>query len=307
MSRLIRIGARASKLAQIQAALVVEKLRRAAPDQAFTVVPVRTQGDTDQKSSLRDLGGTGVFVKELEAALQHGEIDLAVHSAKDLPAVLSADFTLAAVPLRSQVEDVLVSRCGKGLRDLPPAAKIATGSPRRRALVLSQRPDFNLVDIRGNVDTRMRKLREGQFDALILARAGMERLGLAGEITEMLPPQIFVPAPGQGALAIECRSNDSFSIQLTRHIDSAPDHACLMAERSLLAVLGAGCSIPVGAWARWEDGRLTMNAVILDAEGRSALRATGSVDHPAKADALGQTLAQDLLAQGAMEIMRGEG
>lgn len=306
MSRLIRIGSRASKLAQIQAALVVEKMRRAAPDQAFAMVPVRTQGDTDQKSSLRYLGGTGVFVKELEAALQRGEIDLAIHSAKDLPSATPDEFILAAVPRRDAVEDVLISASSRTLKQLPAGARLATGSPRRCALILFQRPDLNLIDIRGNVDTRLRKLRDGQFDALILARAGLMRLGLENEITEILPPEVFVPAAGQGALAIECRSNDSPAIQIAGKIDSALDHACLTAERSLLAALGAGCSIPVGAWARWEDGRLIMNAVILDVEGRSALRATGGVDRPVEADALGQTLARDLLAQGAKEIMRGE-
>jgi len=307
MPMLIRIGARASKLAKIQAASVAEKLRQAVPEQAFTMVAVHTQGDIDQKSTLGELGGTGVFVKELEAALQRGEIDLAVHSAKDMPSALPDEFILAAVPRRDAVEDVLISPSGRTLKRLPAGARLATGSPRRRALVLSQRPDLNLVDIRGNVDTRLQKLHAGQFDALILARAGLMRLGLEDVITEILPPEVFVPAAGQGTLAIECRSNDSPAIQIAGKIDSARDHACLMAERSLLAALGAGCSIPVGAWARWEDGRLIMDAVILDAEGRSALRATGCVDHAAEAAALGQTLAQDLLAQGAMEIMRGEG
>jgi hydroxymethylbilane synthase len=294
-------------LAQIQATLVVEKLRRAMPDQPFAIVPVRTQGDADQKSSLKILGGAGVFVKELEAALQRREIDLAVHSAKDLPSVLPDEFILAAVPQRDTVEDVLISSLGATLEQLPAGARLATGSPRRRALVLSQRPDLNLVDIRGNVDTRLRKLHEGQFEALILARAALIRLGLENEITEILSPKLFVPAPGQGVLAIESRSGDSFMLDVAAKIDSSRDRACLMAERRFLAVLEAGCSTPIGAWARWEMGQLTMDAVILDLEGRKALRASGQTSRSEEAEILGENLAQELLSCGAEELIhRGD-
>lgn len=286
-----------------QANSVIEKLRQAASEITFELTIVKTAGDADRQTSLSEMGGRGVFVKELEAALSRGEIDAAIHSAKDLPSTMPKDFVLAAVPERTPVEDALISISGLGLNDLPMSTKLATGSPRRRALVRMHRPDIQLVEIRGNVDTRLRKLKEGRFDALILARAGLIRLGLDYHIAQVLPPEQFLPAPGQGALAIECRAGDVEITEIVSRINSPHDHVCILAERSLLAELQAGCSTPVGGWARWMGGKLKLDAVVLEAEGRSALRASAETDSADEAEILGRTVAQDLIRQGARELL----
>lgn len=305
-AKVINVGARGSKLSLAQADSVLAKLRRAAPNYQFELKIIKTKGDTERHSPLTRLGGEGIFVKELEAALSAGEIDLAVHSAKDLPAKLPAGFLLAAVPERAPVEDVLISISGAGLNELPPRTRLATGSPRRRALVNMFRPDIQLVDVRGNIDTRLRKLKEGEFEAIILARAGLQRLGLEYHIVQILPPEEFLPAPGQGALAVETRTSDIEIIEIVSSIDSPSDHAALLAERSLLAALQAGCSIPVGAWARWRRGKLKMDAIVLDNRGQTAVRSSGEVDNEEEAEKLGKMLAQDLMASGAGELLSHE-
>jgi len=300
--KIVKIGTRGSKLSVTQAGSVIKMLQNAAPEFAFELITIKTAGDVDQGTSMTAMGGQGVFVKELEAALSRGEIDLAVHSAKDLPSNMLKGFVLAAVPERAPAEDALISSQGWGLKDLPIGAKLATGSPRRRALVKTFRPDIQLVDIRGNVDTRLRKLRDGEFEAIILARAGLIRLGLDDHIAEVLPPEDFTPAPGQGALVLEARAGDGEIIEIASRVDSHRDHACLRAERSLLAALQAGCSIPVGGWARWNRDSLRMDAVVLDTDGRTALRSSGKVSSAEEAEELGKTLAQDLIARGAREL-----
>ena len=290
-------------MSRAQAGIVMEKLGRAAPDYRFELKIVKTTGDVDLSSPLDRMGGQGIFTKELEVELSKGGIDLAVHSAKDLPSRLPEDFMLAAVPERGAVEDALISLTGAGLHELPPQAKLAAGSPRRRALVRSLRPDLQCLEVRGNVDTRLRRLKEGKFDAIILARAGLQRLGLDHHIAQVLPPEEFLPAPGQGALAVEVRSDDHEIIELARRVDSPLDHAALLAERSLLKALQAGCSIPVGAWARWRRGKLRMDAIVLDPQGQTAVRSTGEAETADEAEELGKMLAQDLIANGAGELL----
>ena len=303
-SKTIRVGARGSKLSIAQANSVLEILRSAAPEGSFTLEIIKTKGDIDQRSSLAAAGGTGIFVKELESALSRGDIDLAVHSAKDMPSKLPEGFVIAAVSERGPVEDAFISVNGLGLKDQLPGARIATGSPRRRALVRLFKSDVKLVDVRGNVDTRLRKLKQGQFDALILALAGLQRLGLQYHVTQIFPPEEFLPAPGQGALALEARADDKAIIEIAAKIDSKPDHAALTAERGFLAELRVGCSIPVGAWARWEKGKLRMDAAVIDDEGRKQLKAAATVATPDEAEDLGRILARDLLEQGAAELLK---
>ncbi|MCX6641719.1 MAG: hydroxymethylbilane synthase [bacterium] len=300
----VRIGARGSKLSQIQAQSVLEKLREAAPQFSYELLAIKTSGDIDQHSSLSALGGEGLFVKELEAALGRREIDLAVHSAKDLPSTLMPGYRVAAVLERAPVEDALISANYPGLMDLPPQAKVATGSPRRRALALAYRPDFRIVEIRGNVDTRLCKLRDGEFDAMILARAGLIRLGMEHHITQILPPKDFVPAAGQGALVVESRSDDIEMKQLAEEIDSVYDRACFNAERSLLSALKVGCSVPVGAWARYEGGRIKMDALIAARDGSQVIRSSGFAHTRQEAKALGELVARDLLVQGGGDLLK---
>ena len=250
------------------------------------------------------MGGGGVFVKELETALLEGEIDLAVHSAKDLPARLANDFILAAVPERAMVEDVFISRKWDNLEGLPPGATVATGSPRRRAMVKMIRPDLQIIDVRGNIDTRLRKLDDGDFDALILAGAGIMRLGLSEHITQVLPPNRFIPAPGQGALAVEILSERKNDVgEIAAGIDSSIGHACLLSERRFLETLGAGCSVPVGGWARMVEGKIRLDAVVFDLEGGHSLHAGVEVYSIEKARELGETAAMELLNKGAGELL----
>ena len=281
-------------------------MKSVAPDYTFSLEIIKTIGDIDQHSSLSSLGGTGIFVKEIEKRLTSGDIDMAVHSAKDLPSELSEQFCLAAIPKRGPVEDVLVSRLNKRLDQFSPGEKIATGSPRRRALVKSFNPQPTIVEVRGNVDTRLRKLADGEYDGIILAKAGLIRLGLEARITQILPPETFIPAAGQGALAVETCSDNEEIIDVVSKIDSKPDHQAVAAERRFLQTLRAGCSTPVGAWARWENRHLKMNTIILDPEGGRILRATDSIYEGNDVATLGEKLAEYLLSLGARELLSHE-
>ena len=289
-----------------QAQSVINLLQTAEPELKFTLQTIRTEGDVKRRASLRKIGGKGVFVKELESALQQKTVDVAVHSAKDLPSKLPDGLILVAVPRRGPVEDVLVSIYNLTLPDLPPHMTVATGSPRRKAFVRLFRPDLKVVDIRGNVDTRLRKLKESRFDAMVLARAGLVRLGLERHICQILPPDEFTPAAGQGALALEVREDDPEVIQIVAGINSVRDFACLTAERCLLQRLNAGCSVPVGAWARWSGERMILDGVVLEPEGRKAIRSSGSISDVQDARELGEKVAEDLLNQGAGELISDE-
>ncbi len=297
----LRLGTRASALARWQAGWVADQL--AAAGHAVELVPIVTTGDTSGIEPIGAIGSPGVFTKELQRALLDGRIDLAVHSLKDLPTDVVDGLSLAAVPEREDIADVLISRDRRAFARLKPSAVIGTGSLRRRAQLLHARPDLQMRDIRGNVDTRVRKLHEGQFDAIVLAAAGLNRLGLASEVTERLPTEIMLPAVGQGALGIETRSDDQSTRRALAALDHAETHAAVRAERSMLARLLGGCLAPVGAWCRaTEPGRLELTAAVLSYDGRQKLVASQIAD-AAGADRLGREVAEQLLADGAAALI----
>ncbi len=259
------------------------------------MILISTQGDVSSRP-LGAIGGQGVFTKELQRALLDGTIDLAVHSLKDLPTERAAGLQLAAVPERESTRDVLVSRVADSFSALPPGARIGTGSIRRRAQLLHARPDLQVSEIRGNVDTRLRKLDEGQYEAIVLAEAGLKRLGLGERITQILPTELMLSAVGQGALGIEARSDDAPTLKTLAQLDHPLTHSAVLAERALLAALRAGCLAPVGAWARLDADRLQLDAVVLSHDGRERLSVSVSGSRE-QAESLGQRAAADLLAR----------
>lgn len=296
---MIRLGTRGSPLALAQARLVADRLRARGAD--VEMVSIRTEGDRLVEARLAALGGKGLFVRELEEALLAGRIDVAVHSLKDLPAELPARLCLAAFLERGDPRDVLVTRRGGGLEDLRPRAVVGTSSLRRRALALALRPDLVLEALRGNVDTRLRKLEGGGWDGVILAAAGLARLGLAPRHARPLDAALFVPAVGQGILGIEARRDDAATRRLVGALDHLPTRACAAAERAYLGRLGASCNTPMAAHATLDGDRLTMTAVVASEDGRRLLRGDAS-GAPGDAEAVGRRLAESLLARGAATI-----
>lgn len=299
MSALVRLGTRGSALALAQARDVAARLE--ALGARVEVVPIRTEGDRLLEARLAALGGKGLFVRELEEALLAGAVDCAVHSLKDLPAALPAGLLLAAFPPREEAGDVLVTRAGGGLEDLPSGAVLGTSSPRRRALALALRPDLVVEPIRGNVDTRLRKLEAGDFDAIVLAAAGLRRLGLAPAHARPLDPEVFVPAVGQGVVALEVRAADERVRALLARLDHAATRACALAERAYLGRLGASCNSPMAGYARLRAGRLEMAGLVAREDGTHVLRG-GDAAPVAEAEALGRRLADALLARGAASV-----
>lgn len=291
----VRIATRGSALALAQTNLVVEMLRAHYPAIEVEVVTVRTTGDQDQSAPLVAMGD-GVFVRGVETELLAGRADVAVHSAKDIPSAEVAGLTLAAFPPRGDPRDVLVSREGLDFSRLPAGARLGTASPRRHALARALRPDLDVALIRGNVDTRLRKLREGQYDAIVLAAAGLERMGLRAEITEELDPAAWVPAPGQGALAVQCRDG-AMAGALLAPLDDAPTRAAVTAERAVLRRLGSGCRIPVGAYAHLDGDALILHAVLIAPDGRRTVAAERR-GPAADAERLGASAADELLTKG---------
>ncbi|HUY89877.1 MAG TPA: hydroxymethylbilane synthase [Pirellulales bacterium] len=300
--RPLRLGTRASPLARWQADWVAARL--AERDVEVEMVLLTTRGDREQRGPIGGMGGQGVFTKELQRALLAGEIDLAVHSLKDLPTDAVEGLMLTAVPPRGPAGDVLVSGKASSWEALPQGAVVGTGSLRRRTQLWHARPDLKMQDVRGNIDTRLRKLAEGQYDALILAEAGLERLGLAGEITQVLPKTLMLPAVGQGALGLETRSDDSPTRSALVPLDDRETHAALLAERALLATLLGGCLAPVGAWGRVEGDLLRLSAVVLSQDGVQRIAAEVAGDLAAAAE-LGQSAAAELLSRGAAELIAG--
>lgn len=295
----LRLGTRASALARWQAEWVAARLIERGV--RVELVPITTQGDV-KSGPLGQIGGQGLFTKELQRALLDHQIDLAVHSLKDLPTAPVEGLTIAAVPPRESTADLLISSHVDRIESLPPAARVGTGSLRRKAQLLHLRPDLLVQDIRGNVETRLKKLDEGQFDAIILAEAGLKRLGLFGRAAHVIPQSAMLPAVGQGALAIEARSDDEATRSLVAPLDDLVSHQAVLAERTLLFDLRAGCLAPVGALSRVEQPRLVIEAVVLSPDGRQRLVASGSAE-VAEAVALGQQVAAALLAQGAAELI----
>ncbi|MCG8451416.1 MAG: hydroxymethylbilane synthase [Pirellulales bacterium] len=296
----LRIGTRASKLAQWQAKWVAQQL--AGLGVTVELVEITTSGDEQQSGPIAALGQQGVFTKEIQAALLDNCADVAVHSLKDLPTETVAGLTLAAVPAREVVSDALVTNLAPSLASLPKGARIGTGSLRRQAQLKNLRADLEIVGIRGNVDTRLRKLDEGEYDAIVLAFAGLRRLGLESRITELLEPPRMLPAVGQGALGIECRECDTTVRKLLSQLDDLPTHQATAAERTMLARLHGGCSAPVGAWGRVESGKLVLDGLVANLAGTQILQAsaTGNCDD---VQAVGNQVAEDLLGQGAAELI----
>ncbi len=297
---LLRLGTRGSQLAQWQARWVAEKLHALGVE--VQLVPVKTRGDTDQRGSVAKLGGSGVFTKEIQQAVLEGSVDLAVHSLKDLPTTPVAGLRLAAVPPRGPVADVVVSRSGLPLQALPLRSTVGTGSFRRRAQLLYLFPHLVPKEIRGNVDTRLRKLEQGQYDAILLAEAGMERLGLSGRITERLGGAFFLPAPGQGALAVEIRQDDPAISAVVSRLNDYESRAAVEAERFLLVALGGGCLAPIAALAVPRGDRLILAGRVLSADGRRRIDVTLSGPISA-AEELGRRVAAALKEQGAEELI----
>ena len=289
----ILVGTRGSALAQWQTNYVIAALKRIAPGLQIETRIIKTTGDKDQTRSLADLGGLGVFTKEIENALLAHEIDLAVHSLKDLPTDTATGLTIAAIPERQDPRDCVVSRHGVGLQQLPRGAHIGTASARRTAQVLALHPDVQIVPLRGNVDTRPRKSQTEEYDAVVLAAAGIIRLGRASEITEYLSLETFLPDPGQGALAVEIRADDDELAALAAQLDHAPTRAAVTAERAFLCALGGGCRMPIGAYAEMRDTELHLRGMIASEDGTRIARGGLSGD-AARAEELGAELAARL-------------
>jgi len=302
----LRIGTRASTLARAQSALVAERLS-ALLGRETVLVDVTTDGDRSGES-LASIGGTGVFVSALREALLRGDVDVAVHSLKDLPTGPAEGITLAGVPVREDARDAVVARDGLTLAELPAGSRVGTGSPRRAAQVHALGLGLEVVGIRGNIDTRLRKVSSGEVDAVILARAGLARIGRLDEITEVLDPLQMLPAPGQGALAVECRAVDGdLAAAIGAGLDDAHTRAAVEAERALLATLEAGCSAPVGALAEVAEGddgdELWIRAVVLAPDGGAAVRMSAAGRLDAAAD-IGRRLARDMLSDGAHAFLQ---
>jgi hydroxymethylbilane synthase len=302
----IRVGTRASRLALWQTDHVVALLRQRRPDLTFEAVPIRTLGDRVLDVPLPRLGDRGLFTRELEDALRDGRIDLAVHSLKDLPTEQPIGLAVGAVSSREDPREVLISRARQPLAGLPAGARVGTSSLRRRAQVLALRPDLVITDIRGNVPTRVEKVERGEYDATLLAHAGLSRLGLTSAIAEVFDTSTLVPAAGQGALAVQVRGGDERIGAIVREIDDAATRLATTAERTLLAALQGGCQAPVGASAAWEsDGVLRLTAVVASLDGRAVLRAgeRAFVNADDAAVRLGRAAAARLHEQGAAVIV----
>jgi hydroxymethylbilane synthase len=294
----LRIGSRGSALALWQAEHVRARLQALGHEVAIVVIT--TTGDRIQDRRLESVGGKGAFLKEIEEALLADEVDLAVHSLKDVPTALPDGLRLTAILERADPRDVLLS-AGARLDALPPGARVGTTSLRRRAQLLARRPDLDVQDLRGNVDTRIRRLREGAYDAILLARAGLVRLGREAEATETLEPEVLLPAPGQGAIAIECRATDARTAEAVAPLDHPQTARAVTAERAFLAALHGGCNVPLGAYAEPDARGLRLRALVAREDGSRVVRGERSGGDAA---ALGRALADDLLAQGAAELLR---
>ncbi|HSL47753.1 MAG TPA: hydroxymethylbilane synthase [Candidatus Deferrimicrobiaceae bacterium] len=296
----VRLGTRGSRLALVQSEEVAGALRARGAE--VEVVVIRTSGDRLAQVALADFGGKALFVKEIEEALLAGQVDVGVHSLKDLPSDLPPGLALGAFPVREDPRDVLLARAGGGWEALPPGAVVGTSSPRRRAMVLARRPDLRAEPIRGNVETRLEKLRGGACDALVMAAAGLKRLGLSPPHRTPLDPADFVPAVGQGVLAVEARQADRELLELLRAVDDTRTRLAAVAERAFLARLGAGCHTAVAGHARPEGEALVLTGVVASPDGSTVLRASAS--GPASTgERLGVTVAEELLAKGAEALL----
>lgn len=303
MGALIRIGTRGSQLALWQANWVKEALLQQHPSLSVELSIIKTKGDKIQDVPLAKIGSSALFVKEIEAALSAGSVNVAVHSMKDMPSQLAEGLCIGAVPKREQAEDILISKSGKRFSDLPAGAKIGTSSLRRGAQLLHARQDICLLPIRGNLDTRIRKLDTEDLDAIVVAAAGVKRLNFTHRITEILETSLMLPAVGQGALCIEIRQGDEASAAVVSVLNHAPTHAVVAAERAFLGQLGGTCQVPLAAHGHIENGLLILHGLVAALNGEKILRSqiSGPID---QAKALGIDLAGQLVAQGAHDILK---
>jgi len=300
----LRVGTRGSRLAVVQASWVADALRGLGAE--VELVPLKTSGDRLAQVALADFGGKALFVKEIEEALLAHRVDVGVHSLKDMPAALPAGLVLAAFPPREDPRDVLLTRSGGDLDALPRGARVGTSSLRRRILLLARRPDLTIEPIRGNVETRLAKLDRGEYDALVMAGAGLKRLGVVPAHSWLLQTEEFLPAVGQGILGVEARQADREMLELLRRVDDTRTRMQAVAERSFLLALGAGCHTPVAGYARLDGDALTISGLVASLDGATMLQS--SVSGPgAAAEALGRKLADELLARGAGPLLEASG
>ena len=303
MMKTLKIATRQSPLALWQAEHIRARLEAMHADLTVELVTFVTQGDKILDTPLAKIGGKGLFVKELEAALMDGRADLAVHSMKDVPMALPEGLSLAVICEREDPFDAFVSNHYASFADLPQGAKVGTSSLRRKCQILKARPDLEIIDLRGNVGTRLSKLDDGQYDAIILASAGLKRLGLAERIRHTIQPDVSLPAVGQGALGLECRSQDQAVLDLILPLMHAETNVCVRAERAFNAYLEGGCQVPIAGYATLQNGQLQIEGRVGSVDGRTILKA---VQHgaPEQAEMLGEELAKALLAQGAGELLK---
>lgn len=296
------MGTRESRLAMWQACWVVERLKKLRPEKSYRIKGIRTQGDNILDVALAKIGDKGLFTKELEYAILRGEIDMAVHSMKDLPTELPEGLSIGAVCEREYPGDVLISRDGKTLAELPAGAVIGTSSLRRAAQVLHCRKDLRTVDLRGNVQTRIKRLDENKFDATILAYAGVHRMGLDHRISQVIPFEILLPAAGQGSVGVEVASDNGEIIALVKNIDHAESRQAVSAERAFLKELEGGCQVPIGAHAAVEGGCLRLEGVVLSLDGSEMVRSS-MIGEVSEAENIGCKLAEKLIDSGAGDIL----
>lgn len=298
----LRIGSRGSQLALWQANHIADKLRARGCEASIEII--RTTGDTKNNLPFARVDTKGMFTKEIEEALAEGRIDLAVHSLKDLPTTLAAPFALAAIPERADARDAFISERYESFAALPAGSRVGTSSLRRQSQLRAQRRDLEYMEFRGNVDTRLRKLAEGQVEAVVLAAAGLERLGLTDHIREKFSALVLCPSAGQGALAIETRIEDAETIAALAFLEHAATRFAVTAERAALAALGGGCQVPIGIYCEGTNEGFRMTGVVANPEGTSVLRAELEHQHGMNAEALGEKLARRLLEQGADALLR---
>jgi hydroxymethylbilane synthase len=303
--RPLRIGTRGSALALWQARSISETLRTLTGTESELVI-VKTSGDKFQQKSFGEIGTKGIFIKELEDALLENRIDLAVHSMKDVPTEMPDGLTIAAICKRQDVRDALLSSSGASLERLARGARVGTSSLRRKSQLLYARSDLQILDLRGNVDTRIEKLKRGDYDAIVLAKAGLDRLGLSANITEVLPTDVCLPAAGQGAIGIESRLDDAEIRKILSALNDTETRLGVEAERAVLAGLEGGCQVSIGAWGRVEEGSLVLEVAVLSPDGTQRLQEK-SRGAPHDAVRLGETVAAKLLEKGAGALLAREG
>jgi len=297
----LTFATRPSALARWQSARVIQLLQNAWSGLECSEYVITTTGDRVLDRPLPEIGGKGLFTSELENALLSGEVDAAVHSLKDLPVEDTPGIVVAAIPEREAAYDVLVSADGWTLSNLPEGARVGTCSLRRTAQLLARRPDLIILPLRGNVDTRVRKVINGEYDAIVLAQAGLTRLGLQAHISEVFPLEVMLPAPGQGALAVQCRADDTETLELLAAIHDPLTAAAVGAERAFLLSLGGGCSLPVAAFAEKNNGTIILTGAVISADGKQAIRLSAVDKEPHK---LGERLAELVLERGAEDLLK---